>query len=775
MSRELWRLDDTGSLSLDFHQGQAQAWRSRARFTFVLAGTQGGKTSFGPWWLWREIMNTGGGDHLAVSSSYDLFSLKMLPVMQETFEQNLGIGRYWSSARVIEIKDPTTGTFLASKATDQMWGRIILRSAASGRGLESATARSAWLDECGQDAFSIETWEAVLRRLTLHQGRVLGTTTIYNLGWVKGEVYDRWRAGDRDYKIVSFPSYMNPSFPKAEYRRAKRTMPEWRFRMFYDGQYTRPAGLIYVDFDQEFHQVAPFPIPPHWPRWVGLDFGAVNTALVWLAHDPERDRYYLYRDSLAAEDAAGGKKTTNQHTADALANAAGENVVGWFGGAPSEDQQRLDWGAAGVRVRRPLVADVESGIDKVTALFKGHRLYVFDTCRGTLDELGRYRRKVDEQGNPTEEIDAKATFHRCFVAGTLVTTRRGTIPIERVRPGDWALTRAGYRPVTAAGLSAAAAEVLTVALTDGRTLTGTGDHPIYVDGKGYIPLRALRYGDMLQSSGTPEGGRRWRARRGQGWNGKLSSTRASPSTAIRARAIPPRGGTSRPACNTASAALISCTGRFGRTITAPFRRAMKSITATTTRSTTRPTTWNAKPGPTISPTTPNTSCRSSGHSSASSGSVCGWLRQIGMARMKAGPGTANSGNGPGKAGRRACSRASSVGKPSRPARRMKSAFALRSAGLRPGARLARTMRTALARGVPASSPPTATPKHATAPARVLDVRAAGAEPVYNLTVAGAHEYYANGILVHNCDALRYVVSSLPKEPQRKYSEEDLIL
>ncbi len=58
---------------------------------------------------------------------------------------------------------------------------------------------------------------------------------------------------------------------------------------------------------------------------------------------------------------------------------------------------------------------------------------------------------------------------------------------------------------------------------------------------------------------------------------------------------------------------------------------------------------------------------------------------------------------------------------------------------------------------------------------MLDVRAAGAEPVYNLTVAGAHEYYANGILVHNCDALRYVVSSLPKEPQRKYSEEDLIL
>lgn len=31
-------------------------------------------------------------------------------------------------------------------------------------------------------------------------------------------------------------------------------------------------------------------------------------------------------------------------------------------------------------------------------------------------------------------------------------------------------------------------------------------------------------------------------------------------------------------------------------------------------------------------------------------------------------------------------------------------------------------------------------------------------PVYNLTVEGAPEYYANGILVHNCDALRYLVA-----------------
>lgn len=37
---------------------------------------------------------------------------------------------------------------------------------------------------------------------------------------------------------------------------------------------------------------------------------------------------------------------------------------------------------------------------------------------------------------------------------------------------------------------------------------------------------------------------------------------------------------------------------------------------------------------------------------------------------------------------------------------------------------------------------------------------AGLWPVFNLTVEGAPEYYANGVLVHNCDTTRYMVAYL---------------
>ncbi len=403
---------EDGLIRLHMHPGQTAAYDSTRRFVFVLAGTQGGKTSWGPWWLLREIYGdgerrgAGAGDYLAVTSSYDLFKLKMLPALRDVFEHRLALGRWWASDRVLELRPSRERPFRAGSAGDPMWGRVLLRSAASSRGLEAATAKAAWLDECGQDAFTVETWEAVLRRLSLAQGRVLGTTTPYNLGWVKTEIYDRWRAGDQDIGVYSFRSILNPSFPLAEFERARETMPDWRFRMFYCGQFTRPAGLIYEAFDEAVHLRDPFDMPPAWPRYVGVDFGAVNTAVVWLAHDPQRDVFHAYRESLA------GGRTTAQHAAEALAHAQTVNVAQWFGGAPGEEQQRMDWAAEGVPVLRPPVADVEAGIDRVARLLRERRLYVWRTCRGLLDELGSYRRKLNESGQTTEEIECKRDYHR---------------------------------------------------------------------------------------------------------------------------------------------------------------------------------------------------------------------------------------------------------------------------------------------------------------------------------------------------------------------------
>jgi hypothetical protein len=44
-------------------------------------------------------------------------------------------------------------------------------------------------------------------------------------------------------------------------------------------------------------------------------------------------------------------------------------------------------------------------------------------------------------------------------------------------------------------------------------------------------------------------------------------------------------------------------------------------------------------------------------------------------------------------------------------------------------------------------------KDSAATVRVVAVEAHESAEVFNLTVQGTHEYFANGILVHNCDAM----------------------
>lgn len=393
-----------GKLRLNLHYGQTQAWDSTARFTFVLAGSQGGKTSFGPWWIWKEAKaHDLEGDYLAVTASYDLFKLKMLPEMRTVFEDILRIGRYWSGERIIELAHPEKG-FLAKRADDPMHGRIVLRSAQSPGGLESATVRAAWLDECGQDDFRLESWEAIQRRLTLHRGNVLGTTTIYNLGWLKGEVYDRWVAGDSDYAIIQFSSILNPAFPPEELERMRRVLPDWKFKMFYLGEFAKPEGLIYSCFEDNMLEDAFVP-PLDWPRVVGIDFGGANQAAVYLARDP-KGVWHLYDETLE------GEQTTKEHARRMRVKLDGCEDVTFVGGAKGESQQRRDWRAAKIPIKTPPINDVEAGIERVVRIIKENRFRLSRECKGVKDEIGTYRRKLDDEGEPTEQIVDKSAFHR---------------------------------------------------------------------------------------------------------------------------------------------------------------------------------------------------------------------------------------------------------------------------------------------------------------------------------------------------------------------------
>lgn len=416
---KLYRVESNGKLHLSFNDAQLAAWDSQARFTFMVMGTRGGKTSFSPWWLWREINTTadpeGNNDYLAVTSTYKLFDNAFRPMMQEVFEHVLQTARYWPAAQVFELKDPRKG-FWAKRASDRMWGRILMRTAEAWQSLEAMRARAAVLDECGQDSFTTLVWEAVLRRVGQDMGRILGTTTPYNLGYLY-TLQQQWLNGDTDFKFLQYPSTTNPAFPIEEYERARRTMPDWRFNMMYGGMFERPAGVIYTDFNDKVHVIDPITLDPSWPTYVGVDPGPLHTAVVWVTENPYSQAYYVRKEYIE------GGKTSPEHAFEVSDYAKDKNVVAYVGAARAEHQYRWDWTAAGVNLEQPPISDVEAGIDRVTALLKLRRLYIFRDCKGLCDEFKLYSRDIDDNGQVTDKIADKEKFHFLdalrYVAGML--------------------------------------------------------------------------------------------------------------------------------------------------------------------------------------------------------------------------------------------------------------------------------------------------------------------------------------------------------------------
>ena len=87
----------------------------------------------------------------------------------------------------------------------------------------------------------------------------------------------------------------------------------------------------------------------------------------------------------------------------------------------------------------------------------------------------------------------------CLVKGTQITTVNGQVAIEQVRAGDLVWTRQGLKRVKAAWCSSLSAQVYRLTASDGRELIGTANHPIWVKNKGFTPLRFLEYGDIMMA------------------------------------------------------------------------------------------------------------------------------------------------------------------------------------------------------------------------------------------------------------------------------------
>lgn len=456
-TKPLYAVDhETKTLTVYLHTGQMQAWQSDKRFIWMIAGKQSGKTVLGPLFLFLFLNRFGAGDYLAITATFDLFNLKVLPVLKDLFEHDLKIGRYHAGPQIIEIKNPYTGQFGASASHEheKMWARIILRSADSSRGLQSATGLAAWMDEPG--LYKASVWKDIRGRLSLAEGPVFASTTPYlDNDWMEDQIYNPWVAGNMpDTDIIQFSSKDSPFFPDAEYESLRKSMPKHEFMIDFDAEFGgQPPGAIYEDFIDEYrenggHKVRRFIVPKDWARYVGVDPGVIHPAKLWLAHDPVDDIYYLYREQFGQDNSpdisqsiseSDQRMTSKEHAAAdvKLARDMGERVVRWAVGSKTEKYWQMDYKAAGAQgVTAPDVVDVWEGIDRVGLLIRQHRLYIFDDCYGILRDIKKYSREI-RNGLIVNKIKNKETFHHAdalrYLAVMLVKPAPFNITIKQTK------------------------------------------------------------------------------------------------------------------------------------------------------------------------------------------------------------------------------------------------------------------------------------------------------------------------------------------------------
>jgi len=308
----------------------------------------------------------------------------------------------------------------------------------------------------------------------------------------------------------------------------------------------------------------------------------------------------------------------------------------------------------------------------------------------------------------------------CFVAGTRIAVPGGHKAIEDIRVGDWVLTRFGPRRVIAAGCTGIR-DVVRVDCERG-SLSGTADHPILGEGMIWRP--------MLESCSMVafNGGGLCQGELATGLSRSFIGGSSFAGTPIRS------GGRIAITTNPADSMLLGesrrCIGLSGGTQTAKSHSGTTSTTSTAIHPTTRWKTLSAY-RPRIMPR--GIPCPMSGW--LPSGIIWPSSDQrppSGTALLKGWSGI--EGMAP-------------------PLWRVESP--------RPPSALTAALSSSLRVQQPSSVEVAAgSDSMRLSVLPVVSRSILGRSPVYNLTVEGAHEYIANGFVVHNCDAAEMAIRLL---------------
>lgn len=384
------------------HPYQYKTYKSSKRFVGMFAGTGGGKTYFGSYWMRERIKEHPNDAHLIVAPTYKLLQRNTLHGTAE----HPGFLR--TNADIITKYNQSKGEITHALGK----GLVYTASADNPGSMEGCHVRSTWMDEAVQDGRL--AWVVVQARIGFHLGRCLITTSLADdevggigpgYAWLYKEIYKPWKdaKGDHpDIDVIQFTSIDNPHYPVQEYERAERALSPAMFALRYRGLFQRLEGIIYPEFPDT--TIDPIPVDENWEKVGSIDFGYSPNPMVLLWHgiDHKSETWYQYREWVMT------KKLLSDIAQEMKANPCPI----WYAD-PSGKREIEELRSMGLPVRAAENA-VDFGIQKVQELQRTGKMHTFNTCTHTIDEAETYRR--DQNGKPIKRDDHCMDAKRYAVA-----------------------------------------------------------------------------------------------------------------------------------------------------------------------------------------------------------------------------------------------------------------------------------------------------------------------------------------------------------------------
>ena len=359
----------------------------------AIAGTGGGKTMLGYWWLHSRMEAYPGSTWAMAEPTYKMLDRIILnssdpgrPSLFEHFQQVGHHPRWIDKTSLIMETD---------------WGKLYLGSADNPDSMQGAAVKGYWLDESGQ--MKQLAHDTARQRCAMMLGQVLHTTTPYNLGALKTEIWDR--RNEPGIHVETWRSVDRPGFPRASYDEERARLPAWRFAMMYDGRFERPAGLVHDSFGPE-DIVNDFPIPLQWPIYVGHDFGIANPAALFTAQNPTTGELFYWHEYLP-----GSGKSPYDHVQAWQQVVKGYNVIAKVGGNHQEQETRDAYTAQGWHIIEPRQRSVTEQVLRVIGQERLHKIKVMRSLRHIIEEKQTFSYKLDERYNPTDKFEEDQSYH----------------------------------------------------------------------------------------------------------------------------------------------------------------------------------------------------------------------------------------------------------------------------------------------------------------------------------------------------------------------------